>query len=77
MSKRVVEPFVAVIDVKTKRPACVLLQAVYGGDRRVCNMVSSRYWHVAPTDDMTMIRGTPAQWAAWAKMVSAMPEPSP
>lgn len=77
MKKKAVERGVAVIDIKTKRPACVLLQAVWGGDRSVCNLVSSSYWHLAPTDDMQMIRGTPDQWAAWAKMVSAQPEPRP
>lgn len=56
----------AVVDTKTRRPACVLLQAIYGGDRWVANLVESAFWHLAPTDHMATVSGTREQWRKWA-----------
>ena len=51
-----------VMDVKQRRPACVLLQAVWGGDRGLCQRFDSRSWLTFPTDDMQMIEGSDEQW---------------
>ncbi len=50
-------------DVKLKRPGCVLLQAVAGGDRALLDsLFSSEDWLITPTDDMMLMRGTLDQW---------------
>ena len=41
-------------DCKLGRPACVLLQAVWGGDRNAVSRFNSESWLVAPTPDMAM-----------------------
>lgn len=56
-----------VVDMKSRRPACVILQAIYGGDRSIV----SRYfdggtWLTAPTPDMHMVSGTLSQWREFA-----------
>jgi hypothetical protein len=46
-----------VFDTKLKRPACVILQAIYGGDS---GAVSEHFppdtWLITPTPDMTRFR---------------------
>jgi hypothetical protein len=41
-----------VYDIKLKRPACALLQAVLGGDQGMANNFPSEHWLIAPTPDM-------------------------
>lgn len=54
---------VLLVDMDTKRPGCVLLQAVYGGDSdAVSELFNSERWVLFPTKDMQLIRGTRAQW---------------
>lgn len=60
--KRVVK---AVFDTKSWKPACVLLQAVYGGDRGVCSLFNE--WEFAPTKNMKMIEATWEEWQMAAK----------
>lgn len=43
-----------VFDMKLKRPACVLLQAVLGGDKGIANRFSSELWLIEPTPDMKL-----------------------
>lgn len=56
--------FGIVIDVKLRRPACVLLQAVYGGDPEAFRRYfgGADNWLIDPTPDMRMIEGTDEQW---------------
>lgn len=50
-------------DVKLMRPACVLLQAVAGGDGSFLNQhFSSERWLVSPTDGMKLMSETREQW---------------
>lgn len=53
-------------DKASNRPACVLLQALYGGNREVCFVFPD--WEVAPTKTMVKVTGTGRQiedQAAW------------
>lgn len=50
----------AIFDKKSMRPACVLLQALYGGDREVCFMFQD--WENQPTDTMVRISASRAEW---------------
>jgi hypothetical protein len=43
-------------DCKLHRPGCVLLQALYGGDRRVVLKFDARHWLVDLTPDMRLYR---------------------
>jgi hypothetical protein len=61
----------AVVDVKQRRPACVLLQAVWGGDSSVVHKLPAESWLLAPTDDMHMVEGTDEQWAQFADELAA------
>lgn len=56
------ELYKLVVDVKQRRPACVLLQAAFGGDSRALQFLSSDDWLISPTDDMRMVTGTAEQW---------------
>lgn len=62
-----------IIYPKTKQVACVLLQALYGGDSQVAHFFPSRLWAVAPppNDKPTPVQGTAAEWtelvARWTK----------
>jgi hypothetical protein len=58
--------FTALFDVKSMRPACVLLQALYGGDRAVCMYFKG--WELAPTSHMKMITGTENEWKRAAEL---------
>jgi hypothetical protein len=62
-----------VIDIKQMRPACVLLQAVFGGDSGTLNRYfDAEDWIINPTPDMRRINGTAAQWEAFAKKHSVL-----
>jgi len=66
-------PIDLVFDVKLKRPACVLLQAVYGCAHNNTFLqlnFDSKDWLVAPTPDMKVIRGTRKQWIGLATRLS-------
>jgi len=57
-----------VIDKVTFRPACVLLQAVYGGDRDVCTVFKE--WELAPTPNFVGVKATGAEIMALAEKVN-------
>lgn len=59
--------FKLVVDTEQRRPMCVLLQAVFGGDRNIVNLLPAEAWLVAPTDNMKMVAGTKAQWEKFAQ----------
>lgn len=64
------ETIVLLVDMKTKRPGCVLLQAACGGDTyKLQQFFDARHWVLAPTKDMQLIRGTPEQWKKLALML--------
>lgn len=47
-------------DWKSHRPGCVLLQAIYGGDRDVCFAFGGE-WELAPTKTMVKVTATGRQ----------------
>ena len=63
-----------VIDVKQRRPGCVIIQAMGG-----CNssLVSSLFpvesWLLAPTDDMYRVSGTMEEWRGFAEELKQRP----
>ena len=61
-----------VVDMKTRKVGCVLIQAAYGGDNSLVGVLfDTEDWVLAPTDDMKLIGGTLKQWtehAAWLKL---------
>ena len=59
--------FKFVIDLKQQLPACVLIQAIYGGDRNLEIMMPGLEWILAPNSDMKMVQGTMEQWRGWAE----------
>lgn len=60
------------VDVVQRRPACVILQAVFGGDRYIVGRYfNARTWLVAPTDDMRMVEGTIENWKMFADEANA------
>jgi hypothetical protein len=59
--------FSIVVDVKQRRPACVILQAVFGGNRSIVSQIfPAESWLTAPTNDMRMVTGTIDEWRAFA-----------
>ena len=48
----------AVFHKDTKRPACVLLQVLYGGNRSVASLFLPELWHVDCCDDFVMVEET-------------------
>lgn len=48
-------------DTKLRRPACVILQAVMGGDPYVGNRFPSETWLLFPTPDMKVYEATDTQ----------------
>lgn len=63
------DAIVAICHKVTKKPACVLIQAAFGGDRRVPMMVDSNLWIVDSVDDLVAVSGTIGQWRKWATMI--------
>jgi len=58
------------VDTVSKRPACVLLQAVFGlGENNffLQQTFDPKHWLVAPTQDMAPVAGTPDQWRRLAR----------
>lgn len=57
-------------DTDLRRPACVLLQAVAGGNRDAFMKYfgGSENWLVAPTPGMKLISGTPEEWEVVSRM---------
>jgi hypothetical protein len=53
-------------DKVSLKPACVLLQAVWGGDREACFFFPE--WELAPTSNMIRISGTEEQIEKLAKL---------
>ena len=61
-------------DCKLRRPACVLLQAVYGCDTLlVSHLFSTEKWLLAPTPDMALYEMTLAEWKEVALKINAEP----
>jgi hypothetical protein len=57
---------VAAYDPRRRRIGCVLLQAVFGGDREVCFLFPPGTWLTTPTKGMRMLGGTRQEWEALA-----------
>ncbi len=55
-------------DTESRRPACVLIQALYGGDRRACLLF--REWETNLTRSLVMVSGTIEEIGALAKKVN-------
>lgn len=58
----------AAYDPVLRRPACVLLQAAFGGDRQVCFLFPPGAWLLTPTKTLRMVGGTREQWEALATL---------
>ena len=59
-----------VVDVATKRPGCVLLQAGCGGDNHLVSaLFDPEDWVLAPTEKMGMVEGTREQWTRHAELL--------
>lgn len=66
-----------VYDTDLRRPACVLIQAIAGGDRgTLMRLFDAETWLVNPTPGMKCIRGTREEWEKVARL-SPAPAPSP
>lgn len=55
-AERLIEPRLFVFDVEAKRPACALVQALYGGDSGLLMYFDSRTWITHPTKTMQVFR---------------------
>lgn len=54
---------VIVFDIEQMRPACVILQALLGGDGEALKeFFGTEGWLVNPTPDMKRYEATPEQW---------------
>jgi hypothetical protein len=63
---------VAFINPKSKKIACVLLQAVLGGDSHIpSRFFDTSVWEVASTDGMIPMHGTIAEWKKLGDMWSS------
>lgn len=56
----------AVVNVRTKKVACVLLQAALGGSVTVARMFDTENWELATSSDFRMVEGTREEWLAHA-----------
>ena len=67
------EKRVLLVDMKTKRPGCVLLQAAVGGDTGLLKRVfmDSSIWETGLTPDLKMVRGTEEEWKRFAQVAEA------
>lgn len=71
---------VLVFDTELRRPACVLLQAVYGCGQNnglLQRLFNGRTWLVAPTKGMRRIAGTREQWERMGAVVNAQAPDGP
>ena len=59
-------------DVRLKRPACVLLQALAGGATYAMGDLGfeAQDWLTSPTPDMRLIAGSEDQWKAAARITA-------
>lgn len=58
-----------IVDVKQRRPGCLLIQAACGcseGRALVGSLFDATSWLVFPTEDMRLVSGTLAQWRQFA-----------
>lgn len=61
-----------VYDFDLKRPGCVLMQAVMGGDSSaVSELFDSSSWLLSPTPGMRLIAGTKEEWKKAVKITEA------
>lgn len=59
------------IDVKQRRPGCVLLQAMARGDQSTLHKYfDPNDWLLAPTDEMRVVSGTEEEWAKFSDRFS-------
>lgn len=50
-------------DCSLKRPGCVIVQALFGGDgSSVSRLFPAQSWLTTVTPDMKLISGTPEEW---------------
>jgi hypothetical protein len=69
------EQIALVVDVKLRRPACVLLQACMGGDNHfVSGTFQAKHWLIAPTPDMHLVKGTREQWKKFSDELDRQPD---
>lgn len=64
------DEIVLVFDTKLRRPACVLLQALYGCGHNngfLQMTFDAQDWLTSPTEDMVRISGSREQWEQLAK----------
>ena len=68
------ETIALVVDVKQRRPACVIIQALQGHrdpTGTVSRLFDPHTWLTSPTPDMRVVEGTEEQWRAFAKECNA------
>lgn len=59
-------------DCDLRRPGCVLMQAVMGGDSSaVSKLFDSSSWLLSPTPGMRVIAGTEEEWKKAVKITEA------
>jgi hypothetical protein len=57
-----------VVCVKRRRPACVNLQAVMGGDRRLLmRLFDAQHWVTDGIDTLQLVTGCEEHWQAFAR----------
>ena len=63
-----------VVDKDTRRPACVLLQAMFSGTdpHIVSELFDPATWHTAPTGGFVVVNGTREQWEKHAARLNAL-----
>lgn len=67
------EQFTLIVDAKSGRPACTLLQAAFLGPgySQALYLFEPSTWLTAPTDDMRRFRGPFAEWERIAEKCNA------
>ncbi len=55
------------VDVKLRRPGCVLLQAIAGGECGLVHEFPNESWLVGWTDDMRLVWGTDEEWEGFKR----------
>lgn len=54
--------FRALYQPSTGMVGCVIIQAVFGGDREVCHLFSGKDWYTAPVKDAVWIDAPMKDW---------------
>jgi hypothetical protein len=63
-----VRRFKCVIDVKERRPACVLIQAALGGNSAIVKeFLPVESWLLAPNDNMFLVEGSKEEWKQFSQ----------